>query len=148
MSQKRSQRMLLVQQMAEREEETAASQLQLSRQQVTQAEQQLQQIESYQRDYKASLNERRGGISIQTMMNDRLFLQQLNQALNGQQAQLKQLQNNEERALNHWQQCYHRRRNIEQLIGKLRRLEGEAEEKQLQKQMDELTSVMMGRRAV
>lgn len=139
---KRSQRMAVVLQMAERAEETAAKQLEQSRAQVAQAEQQLQQVEDYQQEYLQELNRPKSGVSAYAMINDRRFLEQLHRACQAQMAQIRLLRDQEERSLRNWQQCYQRRRNIEQLIARLRQDENALLEKQLQKELDELSSVL------
>lgn len=142
---KRSRRMVIVLQMAEREEDTAARQLQQSRNQVAQAEQQLQQIEEYQQGYTQALNQPKAGVSAYAMINDRRFLQQLHVVCQSQMAQIRQLRDQEARCLSQWQQSYQRRRNIEQLITRLKQDENALLEKQLQKELDELSSVFLAR---
>lgn len=142
---KRSQRMIVVLQMAERAEEAAAKQLEQSRAQVAQAQQQLQQVEEYQQEYVQELNRPRSGVSAYAMINDRRFLEQLHKACQGQMVQIRQLRDQEERCLRNWQQCYQRRRNIEQLIARLQQDENALLEKQLQKELDELSSVLLAR---
>lgn len=145
MAVKRSQRMAIVLQMAERAEEAAARQLEQSRSQVAQAQQQLQQVEEYQKDYTQALNQPKAGVSAYAMINDRRFLEQLHRVCQSQMAQIRQLSEQEERCLRNWQQCYQRRRNIVQLIDKLKQNESALLEKQLQKEMDELSSVLLAR---
>jgi flagellar export protein FliJ len=142
---KRSQRMLVVLQMAVRAEEAAAQQLEQSRSQLAQAEQQLKQVEEYQQGYIQALNQPQQGVSAYSMINDRLFLQQLSVVCDSQAAQIRQLHQNEENCLRNWQQCYQRRRNIDQLIDKLKQGENALLEKQLQKELDELSSVFLAR---
>lgn len=145
MAVKRSQRMAIVLQMAERAEEAAARQLEQSRSQVAQAQQQLQQVEEYQKDYTQALNQPKAGVSAYAMINDRRFLEQLHLVCQSQMAQIHQLSEQEARCLRNWQQCYQRRRNIVQLIDKLKQNESALLEKQLQKEMDELSSVLLAR---
>ena len=141
-SQQRSQRMKVVLQLAERAEEAAATTLQSSRQQLQQAEEQLQQIEDYQQHYIQELNAQNGRVSVQTLMNDRQFLQQLTGISATQRQQIEQLQQQEGQCLHNWQLCYQRRQNIENLIERLQQAENLDEEKRLQKQLDELSSLM------
>jgi len=142
---KRSQRMLTVLQLAVRTEEGAASQLEQSRRQLEQARQQLQQVEEYQQGYIQSLNQPKSGQSAYSMINDRRFLEQLSFVCQTQAGQIEQLRQNEDQCLQNWQTCYQRRRNIEQLIEKLKQDESQLVEKQLQKEMDELSSLFLAR---
>lgn len=139
---KRSQRMAVVLRLAVQAEEGAARQLQQSREQLQQARQQLQQMSQYQQEYIDSINTARQGVTAQSMINDRQFLAQLGQVLVSQQHQLQQYQAGEERCLEGWQQCYRRRRNLEQLIERLQQREDSHLEKQLQKELDELSAQM------
>ena len=47
--------------------------------------------------------------------------------------------------MQYWQKLHQRRKNIEELIGKMRHTENQLEEKILQKELDELTSQNFGR---
>lgn len=141
MAVKRSQRMKLVLQLAERAEEAAAQQLQLSREQLQEAEQQLQQVTEYQLEYQAQINAKLKPKHVAEMINDREFLQQLGDVEMAQQHKRRQLQQFSEQALKQWQGLYQRRKNIESLIQRLQTSENLILEKQLQKQLDELTSL-------
>lgn len=145
MAVKRSQRMKVVLQLAVRAEEGAASQLEQGRLQVMQAQQQLQQVEEYQQGYINSLNQPKSGQSAYSMINDRRFLEQLSFVCRTQSGQIDQLRQNEENCLRNWQLCYQRRRNIEQMIEKLKQGENLLMEKQLQKELDELSAVFLSR---
>jgi len=138
---KRSKRMMLVLDMAQRAEDSAAQALQQARQATQQTEQQLQQIEQYQQDYQSQLNQPKTGVSVQALMNDRQFLAQLMGVVATQKAQLEQLRDNENSVLHNWQLCYQRRKNVEKLIDGLKSEEDAQLEKQLQKEMDELSMI-------
>tara|TARA_B100000446_G_scaffold46105_3_gene42174 strand:- start:14105 stop:14608 length:504 start_codon:yes stop_codon:yes gene_type:complete len=138
---KRSKRMLLVLDMAKRAEDGAAQALEQARQASQQTEQQLQQIEKYQLDYQTQLNQPKAGVSVQALMNDRQFLAQLMGVVETQKAQLQQLRDNESNVLRNWQLCYQRRKNIEKMIAGLKSEEDAQFEKQLQKEMDELSMI-------
>lgn len=135
----------MVLQMAVRAEEGAAAQLEQSRQQLSQAQQQLQQVEDYQQGYIDALNRPKSGQSAYSMINDRQFLEQLSFVCRTQAGQIEKLRQNEDNSLHNWQQCYQLRRNIEQLIEKLKQGENLAMEKQLQKELDELSSSLLAR---
>lgn len=137
----RSQRMAVVLQLAVRTEEGAAKALEEARSHVANAVQQLQQIQAYQQDYTRELNQPRQGVSVDSIVNDRRFLTQLMQVVSVQENQLQQLQNNESNCLRNWQLCYQRRKNIERMIEGLKAGEDALMEKQLQKELDELSSL-------
>lgn len=136
--------MAVVLDLARRAEESAAQGLTQARQQTAHAQQQLQQVSDYQIEYEQALNRPQKAVSVQALMNDRLFLAQLVQVVDSQRAQLDQLRVNENNTLHNWQLCYQRRRNIETLIDKLKGEEDSELEKKLQKEMDELS--MLSRR--
>lgn len=138
--------MAVVLQLAVRTEEGAAKALEDARRQVVSAEQQLQQIQSYQQDYTKELNQPRKGVSVDSIVNDRGFLAQLMQVVNVQENQLLQLKNSEASCLHNWQLCYQRRKNIERMIEGLKSGEDAVMEKQLQKELDELASLSQLRR--
>nr|WP_240946318.1 flagellar export protein FliJ [Pseudomaricurvus alkylphenolicus] len=133
--------MVVVLQLVERAEQNAADGLRHSRQQVEQGEQQLQQITAYQQEYVQRLNQPRSGLHAESIINDRRFLQQLMDVQQSQQQQLQQLKQAEEQALKNWQLCYRRRQSIEQLIERLKQGENQLLEKQLQKELDELSGL-------
>lgn len=147
MSVKRSKRMMLVLDMAQRAEDSAAQALEQARQATQQTEQQLQQISQYQRDYELQLNQPKAGVSVQALMNDRQFLAQLMGVVATQKSQLQQLRDNESNQLHNWQLCYQRRKNIEKMIAGLKSEEDAQLEKQLQKEMDELSMIVARTRA-
>lgn len=142
MALKRSTRMELVLRLARQAEDGAAQALQTARQQVLQAEQQCEKIEQYQQEYIRDLNQLQVRCSVHSMMNDRRFLAQLVDIGDSQQGQLAQYRQNEDNCLNNWQLCYQRRKSVEQLIAKLKLGEHQVLEKQLQKELDELSSLV------
>ena len=138
----RSSRMAVVLKLARRAEEAAATHLKRSREQLQQARQTLVQIESYQTEYLQELNAKTTQLSAQGMINDRQFLQQVNRVMQTQRQQILQLQQGESRCLQQWQLCYQRRQGVESLIERLRRDESAAADRRLQKELDELSSLI------
>ena len=138
----RSRRMAVVLRLAQRAEETAVAALRKSREQLAQARQTLQQIESYQAEYLQQLNSKTAGLSARGMINDREFLQQVGRVLATQQQQIRQLQQDEVRHLSQWQACYQRRQGVERLIERLLADETAAADRLLQKEMDELARLV------
>lgn len=142
MAQSRSQRMTLVLQLAARTEEGAATALKNSRHSLDQAQAQLQQIRQYHQEYVTELNTKTTNLTAQTMINDRLFLQRLSDVETTQLQQIQQLQVAENSCLKNWTLCYQRRKSIEALITRLQKEESDLLDKQLQKELDELSSQM------
>lgn len=142
MARSRSQRMTIVLQLANRSEQAAALALQKSRSALDQADSQLQQIKQYQQEYVAELNAKTQKLTAQTMINDRHFLQRLSEIEITQCQQIAQLKKNESGCLSQWKLCYQRRQSIETLIARLQKEESSVVEKQLQKELDELSVLM------
>lgn len=138
---KRSKRMAVVLTLAERAEDLAAQRLQEARQQHQLEQDKLQELREYFQDYADQIDQQRQGLTAQTMMTYRHFLQQLEQSVTVQQTRVKQGEQLNERLLVEWQQLYHRRRSIAELIQRLQVSENAALEKQLQKEIDELTTL-------
>ncbi len=146
MAQLRSKRMAIVLQLAERAEQDAAEKLALAREQLGGDEQQLDQLQSYRQDYISRINAKVGAQSVQQMLSDRSFVGQLEQAVEAQQHKVRQTQQNYQQHLHLWQQAYHKRSNIEELINRMRDAESQEAEKRLQKELDELSSLSHQRR--
>ncbi len=142
----RSKRMAIVLTLAERAEATAAQRLQEARHQCQMDEDKLQELKEYHQDYADQIDQRREGLTAQIIMTYRHFLQQLEQSVEVQGAKVKQAGLLCERLLVEWQQLYHRRRSIGELIERLQKTESSILEKRLQKEIDELTTLNQHRR--
>lgn len=145
MAEKRSTRMQLILQLAERDEQVAVDALQQNRQQLNDVEEQLIQIRDYQREYLQRVNGKVSGLSAREMITDRQLIQQLSVAEDAQLLKFGQSKKYVDMAMQYWQKLHQRRKNIEELIGKMRHTENQLEEKILQKELDELTSQNFGR---
>lgn len=145
MAEKRSTRMQLILQLAERDEQVAVDALQQNRQQLNDVEEQLIQIRDYQREYLQRVNGKISGLSAREMITDRQLIQQLSVAEDAQLLKFGQSEKYVDMAMQYWQKLHQRRKNIEELIGKMRHTENQLEEKILQKELDELTSQNFGR---
>lgn len=145
MAEKRSTRMQLILQLAERDEQVAVDALQQNRQQLNDVEEQLIQIRDYQREYLQRVNGKISGLSAREMITDRQLIQQLSVAEDAQLLKFGQSKKYVDMAMQYWQKLHQRRKNIEELIGKMRHTENQLEEKILQKELDELTSQNFGR---
>lgn len=141
MAQKRSQRMVIVLQLAERAEQEAAEKLAVAREQLGNDEQQLTQLQDYHNDYIHQINSKTGAQSVQQMMADRSFVGQLQQAVDVQQQKIASTRQHYQQQLNQWQLAYHKRSNIEDLINRMRDDESQEADKRLQKELDELSSL-------
>jgi flagellar FliJ protein len=140
MAEKRSTRMQLILQLAERDEQVAVDALHENRQKLGDVEEQLIQIRDYQREYLLRVNGKVSGLSAREMISDRQLIHQLSVAEDAQLIKFIQSKKYVDMAMKYWQKLHQRRKNIEELIGKMRNSENQLEEKMLQKELDELAS--------
>ena len=134
---KRSQRLQVVLQLAQRSEDSSAEALRDAQNQQLQAQAQLDQIRHYKSEYIQEVDAKTLGLTAQAMINDRQFIGQLTQLEKQQQIKLQQMQQLHDNARHNWQVCRNRRRNLEQLIHKSTQEENREADKQLQKLLDE-----------
>lgn len=139
MAQQRSKRMAIVLQLAEQAEQAAAEHLQQYRDQLNAAETQLQQLLDYQQEYIDQINAKQQ-LSAREMISDRSFIGQLDDAAGAQRQKLAQCHRDCDQAMLAWQQAYQKRNSIAELIDKMKLEENALMEKQLQKEIDELSS--------
>lgn len=147
MAHKRSQRMAIVLQLAEREEQKAAEQLGVGREQLGACEQQMGQLQEYQEEYTAQINARSGPQNVQQMMADRSFIGQLGDAVDAQKQKIVQAQQQYQQLMALWQRAYRKRTSLEEFISKMRDSESLEADKRLQKELDELSSLKLQRKS-
>lgn len=138
--------MTIVLQLAEQAEQSAAELLQQYRDQLNAAEQQLQQLLDYQQEYIEQINSKQQ-LSAREMISDRSFIGQLDDAAGAQRQKLASCHRQCDEALAAWQKAYQKRNNIADLIEKMRLDENALMEKQLQKEIDELSSQSLLRKS-
>lgn len=145
MAEQRSERLKVVLMVAEREEQAAAARLGEARQQLEREEGQLAQLQEYQAQYLADYRERRRGVDARSLMSYSGFLQRLGEALGGQEQKLAQVRHHLDQCRRQWQEKYHRRRSLEDMIERMRREENGALEQRQQRELDDLAAQRMGR---
>lgn len=139
---KRSQRMQVVLQMAEREEEESVIWLTQCRQTLQAAEDQFQQMVDYEQTFTVEIKEiGASGVHPDRWNRYQQFYSQLKDAQSAFQQNIQQCEMAVEKALKGWQALHARRLNIEQLIEKLSREENSLLDKKLQTEMDELAQL-------
>src|SRR5690554_1050437 len=116
MAERRSERLKVVLTVAEREEQAAAAQLGEAREQLEREQAQLSQLEDYRAQYLADYRQQWQGVNAQALMSYSNFLQRLGEALGGQQHRLAQVRQQMDQCRRHWQEKYHRRRSLEEMI--------------------------------
>lgn len=145
MAERRSQRLKAVIMLAGREEQAAAVRLAEQRALLDSEQQQLTQLEDYRHQYLDEYHQLRTNVQPQSLMSYSSFLQRLSQAVEGQRQRLAQVRQGLEQSRAHWQEKYHRRRSLEDLVARLRQEEDTVIEQKLQRELDDLAAQRFSR---
>ena len=140
----RSQRLGIVLTLAEREQQAAGLQLQQARQSLSREQQQLEQLQQYNRDYLARINGQHSGLRGEDFISYRQFLQQLQQAEQAQANTVQRWQRQLQHLTGAWQQKYRRRQRIADWIARLRAGEELVLDRREQRLLDELAARAKG----
>lgn len=135
---KRSKRLQLVLDLAERKKQQADQFLAASRQRVEQDQRTMEQLNQYMLEYQQSyLGVNAEGLSGAQLHAQQAFLQKIQDAKNTQIQAMEQ--NKRELAVveQHWKEAYAKVKGVEKLKDKAVDAERAAEEKSLQQQLDE-----------
>ncbi len=125
--------------LAEKAQAEAALRLQEGRKHYQDETAKLTELNQYYGEYAAQIDSHRLGLNAQTIIGYRQFLQQLRQSVDIQQVRVRQAEVVCDKFLVNWQQLYHRHSSIKELIDRLKVSENADLEKQLQREMDELS---------
>lgn len=101
---------------------------------------QLQQLQQYSEEYQQQVASNNKGLRAQELISSRAFLQRLTNLQVNQQQKIQQLSAVIDQLTAEWQKRYHRRKSIENLIERLKTEESAELDKQLQREIDELSS--------
>ena len=135
---KRSKRLQLVLELAERKKQQADQFLAASRQRVEQDKRTMEQLDQYMSEYQQNyLGVNAEGLSGAQLHAQQAFLQKIQDAKTAQQQAMEQ--NRRELAVveQHWKEAYAKVKGVEKLKDKAIDAENMAEEKALQQQLDE-----------
>lgn len=146
MAEKRSARLQVVLQLADKAQQEVGELLAQQQQKAAAEQAQLQQLQDYSREYQKEIGQRDQGLRAQDIINSRAFLQRLTTLQDNQKQKIHQLSGVVEQLTQEWQRRYHRRQSIADLIERLKTEEGAIADKQLQREIDELSSQKMFRR--
>lgn len=135
---KRSKRLQLVLDLAEKKKQQADQFLAASRQRVEQDKRTLAQLEQYMSEYQQSyLGQNAEGYTGAQLHAQQAFMQKIQDAQDTQKQAMEQNRRELEVVEQHWKQTYAKYKGIEKLTGKVRQSEELEQEKALQKQLDE-----------
>lgn len=143
---KRSERMQLIERLAQQREDQAAQALAQTRQRIEQERRQLDELHSYRREYQGYLEQQGGaGISILQWRRTQGFIDQLGGVITQQEGVIQRWEQQEQQLIQRWQALYQRRRSLSQLVEKISFEEFVEADRQEQKALDEMVSQMMQR---
>lgn len=140
MAAKRSERLKVVLQMALKAQQDVADLMAQQQQKIGVERDQLQQLQQYSLEYQQQVASNNKGLRAQELISSRAFLQRLSNLQLNQQQKIQQLNAVIEQLTTEWQKRYHRRQSIEKLIERLKAEESAELDKQLQREIDELSS--------
>lgn len=140
---KRSKRLLVVLDLAERKRKQADQWLSQSQSKVQQAEATLEQLRSYHSDYANNFYQvGASGISPGQIQTHQAFMQKLRSAVQQQENALQMDRAQLEKVKEYWQDAYQHFKAVEMLVDKIKRQESQLAEKQLQKELDERSQLI------
>ncbi len=145
MAERRSERLKVVLMVAERDEQAAAARLGEAKQALEREDAQLGQLQDYQAQYLADYRQQRRGVDARALMSYSGFLQRLGEALSGQEQKRALVLQQLEQCRQQWQEKYHRRQSLEEMIERMRRDESAALEHRQQREVDDLAAQRMNR---
>ena len=134
---KRSARMRIVVELAEREENTAAKACEEAKQAVLSARKQLHELESYYSEYQSKFAHQKNGLRSRDMQSQREFLSRLSSAKESQALHIGELDKVYEALKGKWYTCMIKRQNLEKLIASYKLEEASVENLKEQKIIDD-----------
>lgn len=140
---KRSKRLQVVLDLAERKRKQADQWLSQAQGQVQQGEATLTQLHDYYSDYANSFYQQgAAGISPGQIHTHQAFMQKLRLAVEQQEKALQMDREQLEKVTAHWQSVYQHFKSVEMLVDKLKGQESKEAERQLQKELDERSQLI------
>ncbi|WP_372598859.1 flagellar export protein FliJ [Amphritea sp.] len=140
---KRSKRLQVVLDLAERKRKQADQWLSQSQSKVQQGEATLEQLRSYHSDYANNFYQvGASGISPGQIQTHQAFMQKLRSAVQQQENALQMDRAQLEKVKEYWQDAYQHFKAVEMLVDKIKRQESQLAEKQLQKELDERSQLI------
>lgn len=146
-SPKRSQRLQIVLQMAERKEEEAQQELLQAQARVQREKDKLAQLQQYQGEYMNNLKAQTGRqISAMQYQAMTQFINRLSVAIGEQRRQVQMVTMALERVQEKWRQLYQKRKKMGEFIERCRMDEAREQDKREQRMLDEASQQMAARR--
>lgn len=140
---KRSQRLQVVLDLAERKKKQADQLLAASRARVEKDQQAITQLKAFLADYQRQYEDAgRQGFGIARLEVYQSFIRKITTALQQQERALQMNQNELKIVERHWTQCYGQTVAMDKLVDKARTQEQQIEDKKLQQQLDERSQLI------
>ncbi|RTE66846.1 flagellar export protein FliJ [Amphritea opalescens] len=140
---KRSKRLQVVLDLAERKRKQADQWLSQAQGKVQQGEGTLAQLQGYYTDYANNFYQvGASGISPGQIHTHQAFMQKLRVAVEQQENALRIDREQLERVTAHWQSAYQHFKSVEMLVDKLKGQESKEADRQLQKELDERSQLI------
>jgi len=140
---KKSKRLELVKNLAERRKKEADQMLAASRARVEQDKMSEQQLQAFLGDYQQQYRDNAGeSLSVATLQNQQAFMQKITGALLQQQQAAEMHQRELQAVEQHWKQTYGKLKGMEKLLRNAQEQEAKEEDKQLQKALDERSQLV------
>ncbi|WP_111640538.1 flagellar export protein FliJ [Marinimicrobium alkaliphilum] len=146
MAERRSKRLAVVLRLAEQQEQASAQRLADYRAQVTGEQAQLEQLQQYAEGYLDDYGQRRTGLRGADMIAYSGFIRRLMEAQDEQRRKLDAMAQTLARLQTDWQEKYQHRQSVARLIERLLKEENQADERRLQKELDEFSAQQIRRR--
>jgi flagellar FliJ protein len=131
--------------LAQQQEDLAAKRLKQYREQVTTEENQLRQLQEYSAQYMRDYAQHRQGVYAHQLINYSGFVHRLGDLCKEQEIKLERMQATLQKLQEQWRMSHQKRKSIEDLIARFKQEESLLLEKQLQKELDELTTQKFAR---
>ncbi len=143
----RSRRLEVVLALEQRKEKEALEQMGEARKQMDQQRQQIENLNSYQQEYRDQIRSAlHGVVPVVRLQAWQAFIAQLDQVIGQQQKQLEQLEQVYNLRRREWQQAWERRRGMETYIETCRQQEQRERDLREQKLADEAAGRQFARR--
>lgn len=134
---KRSVRLKVVLELAERKEQAAMDVLQSKRRYLDQQQQQLQSLQSYHQQYLDDMKlNMKGSVAVKALQLSQEFMSQIAKAIDQQQGTLRLAEQEFDYALKAWGIVHHKRKGMFDLIARYRSEENLQAEKHAQKLLE------------
>ena len=145
MAESRAKRIQVVLTLALQQEDAAAKRLGQYREQFTLEENQLRQLREYADQYMRDYAGHRQGVFAHQLISYSGFVRRLEDLYKEQDIKVKHMEVTYHKLQEQWRQSHQKRKSIEDLIERFRQEESLQLEKQLQKELDELTTQKFAR---